>query len=895
MNTNRPHYLVLVDNRVSEYSIFVDSCNPDTTPIIIDYEKDTFGSIIERIQTIGLSFDSVAYIAHGHNDSSYSYMKKETSSILSDVETSDPNLESWKPFFVFVSQIPALQTFDFLGCDLYSFSSWRYVFDKMSQELGITVRASSDKTGNVANGGNWFLEKGGVDVKDIYFNDEILSYTHLLQPLHNTKLSFIGDKYAGFPRLWNYTSGKVTNNYTGNVGVGIRNPVRRLEISGSLFVSNSISYGSIAGNGSNPFNLWTSTGSALYYNIGNVGIGTSTPVSRLEISGSIISNNLLTYGSLSAYNTIFDVSGNITSGQTVVTNPLQATTFTYYGNIALNTASYSSTRSGNITLQGGLRNIQKVAIGKSTSSTYSLDVSGDVYALNNYISYTNLPSSYYEVVRAYDIPTNESTTYSPYLSTYFAYIDTDRTVVVNSIGGDTGSFAGAGQSVAFLPRKFKLPNGVLAEKLYTTSTNIFILSDQGTVFSMGHNAHGNCGVGLITSVVPYPTAAFVRDSSNVLITRKIRKIINSELESTSYYALTVSGDLYATGANQYGQLSNGTTTNTGTGYPNLISFSGIGQVRGLVRDAVTIGSYYSDGTTGYQTHALGVLDVSGYVWCCGYNGYGQLGQGNTTSLSNLTRAKVSAGVDLSNIVAIYGSGNDTVTSFIALSNTGKIYVWGRNRENLRFDGSTTGSITYAKLVNTFIPNSPDISRVWTATHDMGDIFVQATNGLVYGTGYGTSLGISDIGNLTWVNIPFFNTTTRLLVELYTGCTDSDVNKVAAFAITRNTTTDEYSLWASGYNLNGMLGFGTRDSSYMNLTWNEVAFPAGLVKRIKRVIVNAHGTRFSTNTGTTYILLNSGEIFFAGRNIPLVNGTGTGDTNTTPLFRLLTINNTPEYN
>jgi alpha-tubulin suppressor-like RCC1 family protein len=887
MNTNRPHYLVLVDNRVKEYSIFVDSCNPTTTPIIIDYEKDTFDSIIEHIQTIGSQFESVAYIAHGHNDSSYTFLKKEQPVIVQNEQT-------WIPFFHFVSQIPGLQTFDFLGCDLYSHTSWKSVFCKMEQELGITVRASSDKTGNTEFGGNWFLEKGGVDVKDIYFTDRILSYTHLLQPFHNTKLSFIGDKYPGFTRLWNYASGKVTNNYTGNVGVGIRNPGRRLEISGSLFVSNSISYASIAGNGSNPFNLWTSTGSALYYNNGNVGIGTSTPVSRLEISGSIISNNLRTTGSLNAYNTSIDVSGNITSGLRTVSTPAQASSITYYGNVSLNTATYSSTSAGNVTIEGGIQNIQKIGIGKTFSSDYSLDVSGDVYVLNNYMSYTNLPSTYYEVVRAYDIPTNESTTYSPYLSTYFAYIDTDRSVVVNSIGGDTGSFAGAGQSGAFLPRKFKLPNGALAEKLYTTSTNIFILSDQGTVFSMGHNPQGNCGVGLATSVIPYPTVAFVQDSTGALITRKIRKIIHSELDTTSYYALTVSGDLYATGANQYGQLSNGTTTNTGSGYPNLISFSGIGQVRGIVRDAVVIGSFYFDGATGFQPHSLGVLDISGYVWCCGYNIYGQLGQGNTTSLSTLTRAKVSAGVDLSNIVAIYGSGYDVYSTFLAISNTGKLYVWGRNRENVRFDGTTTGSITYAKLVNTFIPNTPDISRVWTCTHDIGDIFVQATNGLVYGTGYGTSLGISYIGNLTWVNIPFFNTTTRLLVELYTGSTD-DNNKAAAFAITRNTTTDEYSLWCSGYNLNGMLGLGTRDSSYMNLTWNEVAFPAGLVKRIKRIIVSAHGNRVSTNTGTTYILLNSGEIFFAGRNIPLVNGTGTGDPNTTPQFRLLTRNYTSEYN
>jgi alpha-tubulin suppressor-like RCC1 family protein len=505
--------------------------------------------------------------------------------------------------------------------------------------------------------------------------------------------------------------------------------------------------------------------------------------------------------------------------------------------------------------------------------------------LNNYMSYTNLPSTYYEVVRAYDIPTNESTTYSPYLSTYFAYIDTDRSVVVNSIGGDTVSFAAPGQTAAFLPRKFKLPNGALAEKLYTTSTNIFILSDQGTVFSMGHNAHGNCGVGLTTSIIAYPTASFVRDSTNALITDRINKIIHSELNATSYYALTETGKLYATGRNQYGQLGTGTTTDTGTGYPNLVNIAN-------VVDAVSLGSLDANSN---HPQTLAILDNAGFVWCVGFGQVGQIGRGNTTiTNTSIQRVQVPSGVDLSGITKIYGYGGDMNTGFFAINSRNELFAWGRNMSSIKLNG-TSSNLTFATNINSSIPSSPLISRVWTSTHDEGDIFVQATNGLVYGTGAGTSLGVGSNTNYAWVNINFFNTTTRVLVELYTGCTDTAVGKAVAYAITRNTSDDEYSLWVAGYNLNGNLGIGTRDDAPINLTWNEVAFPSGLVKRIKRVVASVHGTRFSTNTGTTYILLNSGEIFFAGRNIPLVNGTGTGDPNTTPQFRLLTRNYTSEYN
>jgi alpha-tubulin suppressor-like RCC1 family protein len=233
-----------------------------------------------------------------------------------------------------------------------------------------------------------------------------------------------------------------------------------------------------------------------------------------------------------------------------------------------------------------------------------------------------------------------------------------------------------------------------------------------------------------------------------------------------------------------------------------------------------------------------------------------------------------------------------VTGLMALNSTGDLFVWGRNKVAMSFN-NTSVDISSATRVNSFIDssNTPLVSRVWTGTHDDGDIFVQATNGLVYGTGLGFSLGINNSANNGWKQITFFNTTTRYLVELYTGCTDTSVQKATAFAITRDTTTNEYTLWATGYNQFGQLGTGSSGEVAGDIiNWFEITFPSGLVKRIKRIISSSHGTRYSINTGNTYILLDSGEVYYSGKDIPLRNV----DRIITP-FQLLTVKYTPEYN
>jgi len=193
----------LIDSRVKESNIFLTSVQDDVTAILLDYETDTFDTLLLKIG----SATSIAYVAYASFDQTYSFFKDSSFDMESKA--------SWQPFFNFLSGINGLQYFDFLGCSLASDARWKEAFVWM-EETGVNIRASTDETGNIASGGNWILEDGSVDAKELYFKEGIGIYW-IIDVIDNN-LYYNGKKvtsggYIAYNNILYYNGEKVNNKY----------------------------------------------------------------------------------------------------------------------------------------------------------------------------------------------------------------------------------------------------------------------------------------------------------------------------------------------------------------------------------------------------------------------------------------------------------------------------------------------------------------------------------------------------------------------------------------------------------------------------------------------------------------------------------------------------------
>lgn len=174
----------------------------------------------------------------------------------------------------------------------------------------------------------------------------------------------------------------------------------------------------------------------------------------------------------------------------------------------------------------------------------------------------------------------------------------------------------------------------------------------GSVKCWGNNASGECGQ-LFGSTISTPTAVSSLGSN-------ARSISASE----GHYSCAVldDGTVHCWGYNADGQLGDGSTTNS----PLPV------QASGLSTTAVSVAA-------GVQ-HTCAVLR-DGSVQCWGYNAFGQLGDGTTTSRSSASTSV--SGISSAVAVAVGGYHS------CALLADGTVQCWGENGSGELGDGTTT--------------------------------------------------------------------------------------------------------------------------------------------------------------------------------------------------------------
>ncbi len=184
-------------------------------------------------------------------------------------------------------------------------------------------------------------------------------------------------------------------------------------------------------------------------------------------------------------------------------------------------------------------------------------------------------------------------------------------------------------------------------------------------YCWGVDSLGELGIGTTTGPQQCPTTP-PASSAHACGTRPVAvagdlRFAAISAGSFSACALTTTGAAYCWGANHYGQLGDGTTTNSAVpvAVAGRLTFAG-----------VRVGS----------DHACGVT-TAGAAYCWGDNGLGQLGNGTTANSS--VPVAVAGGLTFADI----GPG-DLLTCGVTTSQSA--YCWGWNNAGALGAGTTTG-------------------------------------------------------------------------------------------------------------------------------------------------------------------------------------------------------------
>lgn len=237
---------------------------------------------------------------------------------------------------------------------------------------------------------------------------------------------------------------------------------------------------------------------------------------------------------------------------------------------------------------------------------------------------------------------------------------------VFAIGSNASSCLGIGEPASGLePRRVEqLCNKNVMSFAYGSGPHVLALTTSGDVFSWGHNGYCQLGNGS-TNQGSIPALITINLSGH--------KIVQVTCGSHHSMALSSSGEIYAWGQNNCGQVGSGSTSNQAS--PRKIT-SCIGHRRA---------TWIACG----QTSSMAVLD-NGDVFGWGYNGNGQLGLGNNVNQPNPCRVSGLQGVFITQVACGYAHT-------LALSDEGELYSWGANSYGQLGTGNKANLVTPTRI------------------------------------------------------------------------------------------------------------------------------------------------------------------------------------------------------
>ena len=471
-----------------------------------------------------------------------------------------------------------------------------------------------------------------------------------------------------------------------------------------------------------------------------------------------------------------------------------------FGELGLGDRTYRSyaTRVKGINGNGYLENIIDVANGDENS--YAIDKNGNVYGwgdgnyhqIDDTTTSRTTPTQMSDCTNAISVSAGEC---------FVEIMQSNSNVVAR--GYNYYGQLGYGDTAEKPIGAYIVGNDI--NKVSAGNDSTLIIREDGTVWAAGRNRYGELGLGDTTNRASF-TKLTLEDGTEI-------KAKYGELNSSVTTILGKDGKVYATGYNGYGQLSNGTTTNSLKLKPMLNSDGT------EVTDAILIkiGEMYE------LDRNTGIVRKDGTVWVSGDNTYGQIGNSGNTSATYLSKMGdgflnypekvITVGVDKSQKInpLLFNIQDDMNVYTDSTTKVGTL--------NYEIEDSNVAELTTLGMITGKQQGITKIKVTDTSTKRTTSIWVKVVNdsNIQVSLGYKFSLALKQDGTVwSWGQnnngeLGLGNTTEysepQQITDIKEKITDVKTGYYHSIAL-----TEKGEVYTWGYNGNGQLGNGTREDS-----------------------------------------------------------------------------------
>ena len=356
--------------------------------------------------------------------------------------------------------------------------------------------------------------------------------------------------------------------------------------------------------------------------------------------------------------------------------------------------------------------------------------------------------------------------------------------------GANGRLGNGSTASSTVPVKVSRQAGMLSGKV---DTNISVgaafacsVADN-KAYCWGYNVYGQLGNGL-TADTSVPVAV----STATGMTEQIKQVITGGEHAC---AVTIGGDVWCWGRNNYGQIGNG-LINT-TLYTQPVRVTGLGQASGIPVSQIAASIWSS------HTCAIGLSSAGPKVYCWGRNDQGQVGNGTYSHQPSPAAVYDDSGLAGRTVTDIFTSSSQTqgLNGSSCAVASGRFYCWGNNSYGILGNGTTnTSNIPVAVITSGALSGKTALEVNMGINHACGTARDSSFNIAVYCWGYNNE---GQLGNNTYSN-------STVPVAVYVGSGGLLGKKISALkgGGNRGCVIADQTTLCWGYNYAGQLGDGT---------------------------------------------------------------------------------------